>query len=78
MKEEDYIRLLDDALDRKFTALGVTVGEPHEVQKDLIHLRRLRLGCEATKRNIIKAFITVTFPVTLYLIWDAFKDSLNK
>ena len=77
MKEEDFRRLLEETLDNKFKLYGFRVDDPHELQQDMLHLRKLRLGCEATKKNILKAFITVTIPATIYMIWDALKDNIN-
>lgn len=68
---------IKEAIQEAFTAYGFTVEKPSEIQKDMAHLRSLRLGCEATKKNILKAVITVTVPASLYLIWEALKGVLN-
>jgi hypothetical protein len=73
MKAEEVRHIVSEAVRETLVGLGVKLDDPTEVQADFAHLRKLRLGCEATKKNIIRAFITVTVPAGLYVFWEAFK-----
>lgn len=73
MKKEEIEQIVDSAVLKTLSGVGLTVDKPVEIQKDFIHLRNHRTGCEATKRNMIKAIITVLIPSTLFLLWEAIK-----
>lgn len=78
MEEKDFKRVVKEAMEEMLTSYGFTTSKPTEMQKDMIHLRKSRLGCEATKRNIGKAFITVLIPGMLYFFWETIKQFLGK
>ena len=77
MKEDDIKKVVKEAVQETLILFGFTIDNPKAMQDDMMHLRNLRLGCEATKKNALKAFITVTIPGALYIIWEAFKSSLR-
>ena len=77
MRKEDVKEAIKEAMTEVFTAYGFTVDAPSEIQQDMAHLRKLRLGCEATKRTIAKAVITATVPAALYIIWQTIRGILN-
>lgn len=76
MKDSEIHAIVKATVAETLIGLGLTAGDPVELQKDFIHLRNLRQGCEATRRNIIKAVITVTIPAALYIIWVAVKSAV--
>lgn len=69
MKKEDIKEALKETMHEVLTQYGFTMADPNAMQADLLHLRNLRLGCEATRRNILKAIIGVTVPAALYIVW---------
>lgn len=77
LSKEELKSAFKEAMQETLAMYGFTVGDPNEMQNDMLHLRKLRLGCEATKRNIMKAFVTVTVPASLYIIWEALKGAMK-
>ena len=74
MQQEDIKLVVYETL----TGLGFTVDDPYKMQQDMIYIRQFREGTQALKSNFIKVFLSVTIPGFLYLIWEAFKSSLNQ
>lgn len=74
MNEKELQKVIEATVIKTLTSMGVTMDDPIAVQKDMIHLRNLRQGCEATRNNIIKVLITTTVPVALWIIWQAIRS----
>lgn len=73
MKEADFKRIVKEAIHETLEGFGFSVTDPLSVQDDMRYMRKMRLGCEATKRNVLKAAVTFLVPSGIYLIWEAFK-----
>ena len=56
--------------------LGFTVDDPHAVQRDMIHLRRIRLGQEELTVWIKRTAVGLCVTGVLYLLWDVLSHSL--
>lgn len=78
MKKEEIKEAVKEAVEESLLKYGFSIDDPREMQKDMLHVRHLRMGCEATKRNILKAFITVTVPSACYIVWEAFKTGMHR
>lgn len=56
---------------------GFDVSDPLEMQADFAHVRKTRIGCENIRNNVVKIFLTVSVPGTIFLAWDTFKQTLR-
>lgn len=52
MQEREIRRIVKEAVSETLSGLGFTTAEPHELQADLLHIRRLRTGSEYISRKI--------------------------
>lgn len=77
MKQEDVRAIVKETVHETLMTLGVDIHDASQVQQDMAHIRKLRLGCEATKRNIIRAFLTVSVPSAVYIFWETFKHIIK-
>lgn len=78
MSREETKAIVKEAVLETLTAMGFTVDEPNEMQKDLQHVRQWRVGCEATRAMTLKIFLTVTIPGAIYFLFDALKVTAVK
>lgn len=69
MDKEDISEIVRETL----VALGFTVNDPTEMQKDMAHIRRQRVGCENIRDSVIKIVLTTSIPATIHLGWDVIK-----
>lgn len=74
MKKEDIKEAVKEAMDEKFLAYGFRVGEPNEMQADMIYLHKMRTGSEAISRHAIKVIVGVVVPTSIYITWDWLKS----
>lgn len=73
MKPEEVRFIVHETL----TGLGFTVDDPNQMQQDMIYIRKFREGSQAFRSNLAKAFVSVTIPAFLYLLWDTLKHSIR-
>lgn len=52
MEERELRRIVCEAVHETLSGLGFTTSEPHELQADLLHIRRLRTGSEYISRKM--------------------------
>ena len=64
MQEREIRKIVKEAVSETLSGLGFTTSEPHELQADLLHIRRLRTGSEYISRKM-KAGIAWGMVVTL-------------
>ncbi len=57
MQEKDIRRIVKEAVSETLCGLGFTTSEPHELQADLLHIRRLRTGSEYISRKVKASFV---------------------
>lgn len=78
LSEQEFRRIVKEGCQDALRSVGIDVDNPLDVQADMKHIRDLRKGCEATKRNILKVFIMTTLPSGFYLLWEALKGGLKQ
>ena len=66
-----------ESVHETLTALGFDIHDPHEVQSDLLYLRRIRKGSEFVSQRVKASIITVLIPTFLYLLWEAIKRGIK-
>lgn len=71
-------QIVKEAMEETLISLGFRIDEQAELQADMLHLRNLRIGCETTKAHILKVFLTVTIPASLYIAWEVLKKALKE
>lgn len=52
MQEKEIRRIVREAVCETLSGLGFTTSEPHELQADLLHIRRIRTGSEYISRKV--------------------------
>lgn len=78
MKQEEIRLVVKETVRETLQTLGLSIDDPNEMQADMLHLRKMRKGCEAVRAKVIGTVITVTIPTLLYLVWDSLKVLVNK
>ncbi|MFM9889793.1 MAG: hypothetical protein ACKVOE_03980 [Rickettsiales bacterium] len=78
MLREEIRQIVQASVLETLAHLGFTVDDPNAIQRDMIHLRRLREGQEETaiwiKRSAIGVFVTAF----LFVVWDGFLKEVVK
>ena len=52
MRDNEIRHIVKEAVSETLSGLGFTTSEPHELQADLLHIRRLRTGSEYISRKV--------------------------
>lgn len=52
--------------------------EGREVAADIRYARRIRKGAERAKLAAVTSFFSVVVPAGIYIIWQAFKDTIKR
>ncbi len=52
MRDNEIRIIVKEAVSETLSGLGFTTSEPHELQADLLHIRRLRTGSEYISRKV--------------------------
>jgi hypothetical protein len=66
-------RVVKETVHETLSGLGLNVESPHDLQADLIYLRRVREGSEEMAAKARGAGITLLVSTFLVLMWEAFK-----
>jgi hypothetical protein len=69
MLREEIKQIVHASVLETLAHLGVTTDDPHAVQRDMIHLRQLRLGREESSKWIKRTAIGVFVTGVLYMLW---------
>ena len=69
MLREEIRQIVHASVLETLSHLGITTDDPHAVQKDLIHLRRMRLGQEESVKWVKRTAIGVFVTGLLYMVW---------
>jgi hypothetical protein len=69
MLREEIKQIVQASVLETLAHLGVTTDDPHAVQKDMIHLRRMRLGQEESVKWVKRTTIGVFVSAVLYMMW---------
>jgi hypothetical protein len=81
MEEQEIRNLVQqataEAVKQTLIALGLTPGDPQEMQRDMHHLRNLRRGSEAIKKHTLFLGYTAVFSGVVYIISEAAKAWLR-
>jgi hypothetical protein len=72
MLREEIRQIVHASVTEALGHLGFTIDDPHAIQKDMIHLRRHRVGQEEIEKWIKRTAIGVFVTGILYFMWDAF------
>lgn len=59
-------------------SIGCDMSEPNKLQADMHYLRKLRSGSEDMARVVRKSAITIGCSTTLFLLWEAVKNTLHR
>lgn len=59
-------------------SLGFTPLKPHDVQADMLYLRKVRTGTEELNRLSKRACIAVLIPAFFYLLFDTLKNLFGR
>lgn len=70
-------KVVRDTVHETLTAMGVDVSNPLEMQRDLQHLREVRVAKAVLKRHTLKVAIGVVVTATLAALWVGFKDFIH-
>jgi len=70
MLREEIKQIVHASVLETLAHLGVTTDDPHAVQRDMIHLRQIRLGQEESAKWIKRTAIGVFVTGLLYLLWN--------
>jgi len=81
--EEDIIKKIvhettKEAVHETLKGLGFDTKSPHEVQSDLLYLRKVRKGSEFISLRVKASTIALLVPTILYIMWEAIKQSVTK
>jgi hypothetical protein len=60
------------------SGIGCDMSEPNKLQADMYYLRKLRCGSEDVTRVVRRSAITISCSTVLFLLWEAFKNILQK
>lgn len=74
MTEEDLDIVLDKALDRAFTRLGLNMDDHLSVQQDMAFLRSWRKSSDTAYKHGLVTVITLFIAGGLGLLWQAVKN----
>ena len=63
-----------EAVHETLIGLGFDAACPHDMQADLLHLRKLRRSSEFLAIRLRMALIATLLPAILYLVWDGVRQ----
>ena len=78
MLREEIKQIVHASVLETLAHLGITTDDPHAVQRDMIHLRRLRLGQEESAKWMKRTAIGVFVTSGLYMLWAALVQQIIK
>ena len=76
MLREEIRQIVQASVLETLAHLGFTVDDPNAIQRDMIHLRRLRTGQEEMAGWVKKSAIGVVVSALLYLLWNALSQAM--
>lgn len=75
MNKNDIREAARDGMLDILTSFGFTVHEPHELQKDLAYLRKVRIGSEAFSwKAKVALWTTTVLPTFGYVMYQGIKS----
>lgn len=82
MTEDEMKRIVrttvQETVHQTLSGLGFSVHEPHELQADILYLRRVRKGSEFCSMRAKAGFIAFLIPTFLFFVWEAFKLKMKQ
>lgn len=76
MLREEIRQIVQASVLETLATLGFTVDDPNAIQRDMIHLRRIRTSQEEISGWIKRTAIGVCVSALLYVLWDAVVQSV--
>lgn len=78
MTEAEMRLLIRQTVSDTLTSLGIDHGEPHEMQKDFLHLREQRISSDAVKKKfqltLVVTFLTGIIALIIMGVKEYFKS----
>lgn len=71
MLREEIRQVVKASVVETLQQIGFTMDDPHAIQKDMIHLRMVRIGQEEMTKWVKRTAVGVLVTALLYLLWDA-------
>jgi len=67
---EDVLKKQEKIIKDTLIGYGFNASKPHQMQADLVYLRKMREGSEDLARLIKKSAIFIAIPALIYTFWD--------
>ena len=68
----------EQAVESVLIRLGIAAGDPIEMQKDMQHLRAMRLSTEDVKRKGVVTLLTIIIGALITALWVGLKDAVHR
>jgi len=75
MDERVLREVIEETVARTLRHVGFTVDMPHEIQADLLYVRKARQGAEEVQKWVRRTAVSVAISGALYSIWQGIKQS---
>ncbi|MCH2038281.1 MAG: hypothetical protein MK137_06795 [Rickettsiales bacterium] len=73
---DDQNIIIRQAVKETMIGLGFDTDDPREMQKDLLHLRKIRKGSEELSRKAKTTMIAIAVSSGAYIFWEALKRAI--
>lgn len=68
-------RVIEETVMRTLRHVGFTVDTPHEIQADLLYVRKARIGAEEVQKWIRRTSVGVAVTGALYTLWQGIRQT---
>ena len=74
MSHKDQEELVEKTVHKTLTTIGFDLSEPIELQKDMAHLRDIRLDRKIRSNTAQRTFIGILIPAFMIASWEYIKS----
>lgn len=76
MDEKTLHAVVKEAVEETLRHVGFTVDAPHQIQADMIYLRKAREGSEEVQKWVRRTAVGVAVSGALFSLWQGIRQSL--
>ena len=78
MTETQLRRVMKETVQETLTRIGVDASDPHEMQKDFVHLRDMRVAYNSIRKKGLTTIVGIAFAGICAAVWLGFQQMLGK
>ncbi|MEM7617454.1 MAG: hypothetical protein AAF195_03640 [Pseudomonadota bacterium] len=75
--QDEMRKIIKESVQETLFGLGFDISDMREMQKDLLHLRKIRTGSEELSKKTRATILGVTVTSAIYVGWEVFKRAIK-